>query len=96
MNVTWVLGFPTGEEEGKYLTVDLGGTNLRTCMVTLQGRGGTTLVDRKLTKLPGDIKTGSAERLWNLVVDGIEDFILKHGITPDGGELYVKYCLDGF
>lgn len=35
----WVFGWPTGEEIGEYLAVDLGGTNLRVCLVTLQGEG---------------------------------------------------------
>ncbi|KAF3015477.1 hypothetical protein E8E15_005092 [Penicillium rubens] len=29
MNVTWVTGYPNGEETGNYITVDMGGTNLR-------------------------------------------------------------------
>jgi hexokinase len=28
MNVAWVMGFPSGEEQGTYLALDMGGTNL--------------------------------------------------------------------
>ncbi|RYP08720.1 hypothetical protein DL764_001740 [Monosporascus ibericus] len=80
MNITWVIGFPSGYEEGQYLTVDLGGTNLRTCMVTLHGRNGETEVDQEFTRLPDDIKTGTAEKLWSLVADAIGDFITKRNI----------------
>lgn len=34
---TYVFGFPTGHEQGRYLALDLGGTNLRVCLVDLQG-----------------------------------------------------------
>ncbi|RYP75159.1 hypothetical protein DL770_007467 [Monosporascus sp. CRB-9-2] len=80
MNITWVIGFPSGHEEGQYLTVDLGGTNLRTCMVTLHGRNGETEVDQEFTRLPDGIKTGTAEELWDLVADAIGDFITKRNI----------------
>ena len=29
MNPTWVMGFPTGQEQGSFLALDMGGTNLR-------------------------------------------------------------------
>ncbi|KAK7754916.1 Hexokinase isoenzyme 2 [Diatrype stigma] len=83
MNVTWVLGFPTGDEKGQYLTVDLGGTNLRTCMVTLRGRDGNTHVDQELTTLPDGIKTGTSEQLWSLVADSIAGFLEKRSLPHD-------------
>ncbi|CAD6585379.1 MAG: hexokinase A, partial [Tremellales sp. Tagirdzhanova-0007] len=36
---TFVFGWPTGDEKGEYLALDLGGTNLRVCLVTLMGAG---------------------------------------------------------
>lgn len=36
---TFVFGWPTGQEKGAYLAVDLGGTNLRVCHVELEGDG---------------------------------------------------------
>lgn len=36
---TFVFGWPTGQEKGSYLAVDLGGTNLRVCHVELEGDG---------------------------------------------------------
>lgn len=36
---TFVFGWPTGNEIGDYLALDLGGTNLRVCLVTVQGGG---------------------------------------------------------
>ncbi|KAK8869399.1 hxk hexokinase [Apiospora arundinis] len=36
MGVTWVLGYPKGKEEGSFLVIDIGGTNLRICWITLK------------------------------------------------------------
>lgn len=35
----YVFGWPSGKETGSYLAVDLGGTNLRVCLVELEGDG---------------------------------------------------------
>jgi len=35
----WVMGFADGSEHGSYLALDLGGTNLRVCLVTLEQLG---------------------------------------------------------
>ena len=34
---TWVFGYATGKEEGSYLAIDMGGTNVRVCEVSLLG-----------------------------------------------------------
>lgn len=31
----WVIGFPDGNENGAFLALDMGGTNLRVCEVVL-------------------------------------------------------------
>lgn len=35
MNPTWVMNMPTGYETGTFLAIDMGGTNLRICEITL-------------------------------------------------------------
>ncbi|KAG6357798.1 hypothetical protein INS49_013677 [Diaporthe citri] len=78
MYPTWVFGFPTGRENGQYLTIDLGGTNLRVCWITLKGHDQETDVLQDTYKVPDDIKTGSADELWGLITDSLEDFLDKH------------------
>lgn len=78
MYPTWVFGFPTGQERGQYLTIDLGGTNLRVCWITLHGQGEKTDVEQDMYKLPEEIKTGTAEELWDLIAECLEKFIDKH------------------
>ncbi|BCS01662.1 uncharacterized protein AKAW2_52003A [Aspergillus luchuensis] len=86
MNVTWVTKSPTGHETGQYLTVDMGGTNLRVCNVTLtEEKGGYKIAQSKF-KLPGGLKTGNAQELWAYIADRVADFLRERELTPRPGE----------
>lgn len=74
MNLTWVTSWPTGEEKGTFLTLDLGGTNLRVCLITLGKRGEPDLVQEKY-KLPESIKTGSADELFDTMATSLQEFL---------------------
>lgn len=80
MYPTWVFGFPSGNEKGQYLTIDLGGTNLRVCWITLKGEDHNTEVLQDTYKLPKSIKTGTADELWGLIADSLGDFLVKHDL----------------
>jgi len=75
MYVTWVLGFPTGEEKGDFLTLDLGGTNLRVCWIKLKGNKADVEIKQHSYKMPSEIKTGKASELWSLVAESLQTFI---------------------
>lgn len=75
MNVTWVPSFPSGRELGRYLTVDMGGTNLRICDVTLKERKGEFEQTQKKFKLPKEVKSGTGEELWDFVADRVQEFL---------------------
>lgn len=75
MNITWVLGQPHGDEKGSFLTVDLGGTNLRVCWITLPGGRGQPSIVQEKYQLSKEVKTGTAEELWSEVADRMETFI---------------------
>ncbi|KAL6235383.1 hexokinase [Aspergillus navahoensis] len=78
MNVTWVLGFPDGHETGTFLALDMGGTNLRVCEITLTDeRGGFDIIQSKY-RMPEELKTGEAEELWQYIVDCVEQFVQFH------------------
>ncbi|KAF2026800.1 hexokinase [Setomelanomma holmii] len=78
MNLAWT-GLPTGKEKGTVLTLDLGGTNLRVCKVTLHGdRGGAkekSDLDQEQYKLPEELKTDDAEGLWSFINEKVESFV---------------------
>lgn len=59
---TWVFGYPTGKEQGSYLAVDLGGTNLRVCEVELEGDGRFAITQSKY-KLTDEQKLGDGQAL---------------------------------
>lgn len=78
MDITWVMGYPTGNEEGRILTLDMGGTNVRVCEVALtKGRREADEVKRKY-KLPDNIKTSTSEELWDWIADRIGEFVHEH------------------
>jgi hexokinase len=85
MHATWVYGLPTGRETGDFLTLDLGGTNLRVCHVKLKGKGTDRNIKQTKYKLPDDIKTSDAGTLWDFVADTLETFLGSHSFDRPGG-----------
>ncbi|KAI2629899.1 hypothetical protein GGR54DRAFT_586797 [Hypoxylon sp. NC1633] len=93
MNVTWVLGFPSGRETGEYVTIDLGGTNLRVCWVKLNGQREEVEMKQNACRLPPELKTGDSQGLWDFVADSLEGFIESHGLTANrDGQLPLGFC----
>ncbi|KAJ4990713.1 hexokinase [Stagonosporopsis vannaccii] len=85
MHQTWVHHLPSGNERGTYLTLDLGGTNLRVCEITLHGHAKTgkekTELKQEQYRLPQELKTGHADGLWNFIASKLEDFVKQKGIA---------------
>lgn len=88
MNVTWITAFPNGSEEGRVLTIDMGGTNLRVCDVYLPaGRRDFEQTHQKY-KLPEEIKTGTGEQLWGWIADCLKSFMEDKRIEAPEGEKF--------
>jgi hexokinase len=83
MNLTWVLGLPSGYEKGAFLTLDLGGTNVRICWIVLSGERGGSQVTQSQYKLQDELKTGNAEELWDHMADALLNFIQDHNLGGD-------------
>lgn len=75
MNVTWVQGCPTGHETGRFLALDMGGTNLRVCEVDLSGGKGEFEITQNKYKMPEELKTGTADQLWDYIADIVGLFV---------------------
>jgi hexokinase len=75
MNITWVVDKPSGYEKGAYLTLDLGGTNVRVCWIVLSGERGGSHVTQSQYKLAEELKIGNAEGLWDHIADALANFI---------------------
>ena len=52
MNPTWCMAFPDGHETGRYLALDMGGTNLRVCEVTLTEEKGEFEIIQSKYRMP--------------------------------------------
>ena len=78
MNPTWVMSYPTGHEQGTFLALDMGGTNLRVCEITLAEEEGEYDIIQSKYRIPEELKTGDAEELWDYTADCVQQFIEFH------------------
>lgn len=78
MNPTWVMNFPDGNETGRFLALDMGGTNLRVCEITLTDEKGEFDIIQSKYRMPEELKVGQQEELWDYIADCIEQFIEYH------------------
>lgn len=81
---TFIHDVPTGDEQGIFLALDLGGTNLRVCEVNLNGDKTFTIKSNKY-KLSDEVKTGTAAELFGFIADCVERFLVElgHDLTSD-------------
>jgi hexokinase len=78
------MGFPTGHEQGTFIALDMGGTNLRVCEITLTDKKGEFDIVQSKYRMPEELKTGTADELWNYVADCLQQFLKQE---HDGEEL---------
>ncbi|KZO93239.1 hypothetical protein CALVIDRAFT_546729 [Calocera viscosa TUFC12733] len=71
---TYVTHLPDGSERGTFLALDLGGTNLRVCQVTLLGNRQVEMNQSKY-RVSEALKTGEAEDLFNYIADSVDHFL---------------------
>lgn len=82
MNPTWVMAFPDGYETGTFLALDMGGTNLRVCEITLTDQKSEFDIIQSKYRMPEELKTGTSEELWEYIADCLQQFIeTHHGTT---------------
>jgi len=78
-NPSWVMAFPDGNETGTYLALDMGGTNLRVCEVTLVEEKGEFDIIQSKYRMPEELKTtDDQEELWDYIADCVQQFIAYH------------------
>ena len=58
---TYVRNLPNGSEEGKFLSLDLGGTNFRVIVMELT-KDKEFLMDNKIYAIPRSIMEGNIEK----------------------------------
>ncbi|KAF2004259.1 hypothetical protein P154DRAFT_617154 [Amniculicola lignicola CBS 123094] len=72
---SFVTELPTGLEKGTYLAVDLGGTNIRVCSVTLNGDRTYSLRQDKVPILTTLMTSNTSNGLFNFIAHNVEDFL---------------------
>ncbi|NXI25195.1 HXK1 protein, partial [Sterrhoptilus dennistouni] len=78
---TYVCGMPDGTEKGKFLALDLGGTNFRVLLVKIKsGRRRSVQMYNKIFAIPLEIMQGTGEELFDHIVQCIADFLEYMGI----------------
>ncbi|XP_041346043.1 hexokinase HKDC1-like isoform X2 [Pyrgilauda ruficollis] len=78
---TYVCGTPDGTEKGKFLALDLGGTNFRVLLVKIKsGRRRSVQMYNKIFGIPLEIMQGTGEELFDHIVQCIADFLEYMGI----------------
>ncbi|ORE06287.1 hypothetical protein BCV72DRAFT_336013 [Rhizopus microsporus var. microsporus] len=82
---SFVSGRCTGEEKGHFMALDLGGTNLRVCHVTLLGNGEYTIRQQKYI-VSEELKIGPMRILCDFIADCVDSFLTEHG-TEDSQEI---------
>jgi hexokinase len=78
MNPTWVMSFPNGYETGTYLALDMGGTNLRVCEITLTEQKSEFDIIQSKYRIPEELKSGESDELWEYIADCLQQFIETH------------------
>ncbi|XP_048361166.1 hexokinase HKDC1-like isoform X2 [Sphaerodactylus townsendi] len=76
---TFVCGTPDGTEKGKFLALDLGGTNFRVLLVKIR-RNKSVRMYNKIFAIPLEIMQGTGEELFDHIVQCIAEFLEYMGI----------------
>ncbi|XP_062127832.1 hexokinase type 2 [Drosophila sulfurigaster albostrigata] len=77
---TYVQELPTGDEMGKYLALDLGGTNFRVLLVSLKGHHDAT-VESQIYAVPKDLMIGPGVELFDHIAECLAKFVQKHNMS---------------
>lgn len=82
MNPTWVMAFPDGYETGTFLALDMGGTNLRVCQVTLTDKKSDFSIVQSKYRIPDELKSGEADALWDFSAECVAKFLEVYHKEP--------------
>lgn len=87
---SFVSGRCTGDEKGSFMALDLGGTNLRVCHVTLLGGGEHTIRQQKYV-VSEELKTGPMRHLCDFIADCVDSFLTENGTSSSQETIQLGY-----
>jgi len=76
---TYVRSLPNGKERGKFLSLDLGGTNFRVIVMELTEES-EFIMDNKVYAIPQDIMIGTGDALFDHIAECLADFVYSREI----------------
>ncbi|XP_050543267.1 hexokinase type 2 isoform X2 [Daktulosphaira vitifoliae] len=77
--ITYVQDLPNGSERGKFLALDLGGTNFRVLLIEL-GENNYFHMDSEIFKVPEAIQIGKGTELFDHIAKCLAEFVKKHKV----------------
>lgn len=77
---TYVQDMPTGNEEGEFLALDLGGSNFRVLKLEL-GMNKYFKMEQKTYSISTELMTGSGIKLFDYIADCLNNFVNTNGIN---------------
>ncbi|ODM96893.1 Hexokinase type 2 [Orchesella cincta] len=80
---TYVRQLPNGKEMGKFLALDLGGTNFRVLLIELAGGIAHSNMVSKIFAVPNDIMVGPGEELFDHIAHCLSVFMHEHGVQNE-------------
>lgn len=83
MYPTYVRDVPNGTEKGKFLALDLGGTNFRVLLIELDGLQFE--MDNEIYAIPQEIMLGTGQQLFDHIAECLAHFMEKRDVK--------QYCL---
>uniref|UniRef100_A0A915Q5Q3 Phosphotransferase n=1 Tax=Setaria digitata TaxID=48799 RepID=A0A915Q5Q3_9BILA len=80
---SFVPELPDGTEEGRFLAMDLGGTNLRVMLMDIIP-GEELKTEQFNTRIPNWAMRGTGEQLFDYIAKCLAEFLIEKGIQNDG------------
>ncbi|XP_076372366.1 hexokinase type 2-like isoform X3 [Tachypleus tridentatus] len=81
MYPTFVQNVPSGLEQGRFLALDLGGTNFRVLLINLEG--DKFHMDNVIYPIPQKIMLGSGNQLFDHIADCLANFMEKEAMKGE-------------
>ncbi|MCP4180349.1 MAG: hexokinase [bacterium] len=74
---------PKGNEKGKFIALDLGGTNFRVLEVELDGKGNSSVLAVSKFVIKKKDMQGTGDQLFDFIADSIKSFMQENSISCD-------------
>ncbi|XP_037938345.1 hexokinase type 2 isoform X2 [Teleopsis dalmanni] len=80
--VTYVQDLPNGNERGKFLALDLGGTNFRVLLIQLK-EDHDFQMESRIYAIPQHIMLGSGQQLFDHIAECLANFMSEHNVYKE-------------